>query len=233
MTRRHLIIIFVLSILSITLLVALFFRANTADGTLVVLSAPDSLRMNCDKISKNITSKQPISIQSGQYTCTFSADGFESHTTSFTITKGNEGRLVFMLKPQTDNARNELAKPKYDEIRDGVGSHKVVEGGKKIEDINPIIKQLPYYSRWFSIVPCGAHRGGKTKIGICVTTTDKTSEEQVATALKRLEQIDKNYREYDLSINGILIPNKAELDARVAIPCGEGHPSWCYRFIRH
>lgn len=230
MTKR----IKLLLVIGGTIIVALILLTsiNRADAALMVLSAPDRLQLSYDGVrNKNIKSKEKIPVYSGEKTLTFTADGFTPHTVTINAKKGEVVRLLFAMKPETEEARRELSKEKYAEIFEGLAGRKAAGKGRGIEEDNPILQKLPYQSRWISITPCTAQRTKKPEaIAICIKTPLVDSEEHIDFAFKKLKELDKNYRDYEIRINGAPMPTESEIREKKAIPCGEGYPSWCYRF---
>lgn len=211
-----------------------FITQGQYDAKLTVTSAPDVVKMSYGSVKDiSVKSGQAIPIKSGTYTFHFWADGFDVYSQEITIQKGEDRKLLFELVAKSDEAKKELQKTKYRRVKDGIGSHIVTEGGKKIQENSPVLKHLPYEERDMGIRSCAPYRTAlekSHKIGICITVSGRDGEILVKRAYEKLAEFGVKPEEYDIRINNQIIPTEKEKQSKVAVPCGGNKPSWCYNF---
>ena len=203
------------------------------DSTILVYTIPDSLTVSYDTIKdQKVTTRAKHAVKSGSHIYTFRAKGFADHQVKIDLKQGEEKKLFFAMKPLTEEAKKEAKKEKYNDIREAIGGHEATQGGAKISQESPLINKLPHYSRWFYIVTCNPYRttDRSNRLGICIVTTDKTSQSQVDQALSYLKKHDKDIDKYDIKINGKIYPTAEELEKKRVVPCGGNNPPWCYMY---
>lgn len=210
------------------------FQTVTHDTTLLATFAPETVKMSYDSVKNQvIKSDKPVAVKSGKHTFSFSADGYDTYTVELDLEKGKERNILFALTPKTDKAKNELKQKKYAKVFDGLGSREVNRVGKEIDKANPILQHLPFEDRDYRVFSCQPYRTNikkSHKIGICITMAGRNGEALLSQILEKLAKLGATPDNYDMKVNNYIIPTKKEKDSRAAVPCGNGRPSWCYKF---
>lgn len=183
-------------------------------GQITLRGIPEKVTLtSSDGLVLEISDREPVSLSVGKYSFVISAEGFESITREVIIEKGETTTLAFRLTPITQDATKESEDPKYDSVKEAITGDAMTRGGAEIEAANPILKHLPLYDVYIRIVACSAYRDetiSKGKIGLCITVIDEKNDFYVKEALELLRETGEDYDEYDIKINGVIYPNKAE-----------------------
>lgn len=122
-------------------------RVDTTPVSLLI--SPDKAEITFD--NQKATGSQVVHIKPGAYDFKASRSGFEDKTIHVEVKKGSPLKLVFALKPLTNEAAKEAqSSSKISEI-DKTTTDRLASEQKSLEKANPVIKKLPIKNLIYSI----------------------------------------------------------------------------------
>lgn len=122
-------------------------RTNTTPVSLLI--SPDKAEIAFD--NQKVTSSQVVHIKPGTYDFKASRSGFEDKTIRTEVKQGSPLKIVFSLKPLTQEASKEaLSSSKISEI-DKTTTNRLANEQQTLEKTNPVIKKLPIKNLLYSI----------------------------------------------------------------------------------
>lgn len=177
----------------------------TPHGSLIIKSVPDSLTMSYNNTVRTVhANSTTITIPTGKYTISFTADGFGAHSESMSIEDGKTYTVWFLLTPYSDAAKAEYANTKYASIKEGIAGYNSYKSSEQLVPKYPILKYLPINTLTYSIELCPPYAstdGRVAKIGVCITVTDSNDKDQVAAAVNELTSRSLNLSDYIIYVN--------------------------------
>ena len=122
-------------------------RTNTIPVSLLI--SPDKAEIAFD--NQKVTGSQVVHIKPGTYDFKASRSGFEDKTIRTEVKQGSPIKIVFSLKPLTQEASKEaLSSSKISEI-DKTTTNRLANEQQTLEKTNPVIKKLPIKNLLYSI----------------------------------------------------------------------------------
>lgn len=195
-------------------------------GTLFITSVPDKISVEIQGHTRHIntSSQRSIPLPVGSYDITFRAEGFAAHTVPMTIQDKEEKDIAFILQPETDAARREIEKSKYEEPKGAAEAYKMQQQIEQLAKAAPIVEKLPLNAKWYTITQCPPSRVGLgLRTGICI----RGLESHMAEAYRALVALGYDLGPYDISVNDVLLPNKNDVANGWAEPCKESVNGYC------
>lgn len=184
-------------------------------GYIIVSSVPESLRLTYgDKtitIRANDGAKIPVA--TGVYMFTFTANGFDSYSSTITVEQDKSYDMVFSLTPRTDAAKKEAALDKYKTVYERVVGYSLGKESAQYAERYPILKILPISTLQYTIESCEPYAttsGAISRIGVCITVTDTQDTSQIDAAIAELRKNSYNPDDFIISINGHRYPSSQE-----------------------
>jgi hypothetical protein len=122
-------------------------RANTTPVSLLI--SPDKAEIAFD--NQKVTGSQVVHMKPGVYDFKASRNGFEDKTIRVEVKQGSPLKLVFALRPLTNEATKEAqSSSKISEI-DKTTTDRLASEQQELEKANPVIKKLPIKNLIYSI----------------------------------------------------------------------------------
>ena len=183
-------------------------------GYLNINSVPESISMAYNgTVYKVKANGNAITLPVGNYTISFTSDGFGAYSEKITITQNKTSDVWFLLTPYSDTAKKEYVNTKYDLVKEGIAGHNSYASSQELVPKYPILQMLPINTLMYSIELCPPYAttdGSVSRIGICITVTDINNKSQVDAAIAELTNKSYNPDDYIITINDHHYPTTRE-----------------------
>lgn len=184
--RRSIKAVLLLGGLAVIAIVAMlvYNALSTPKSGVKLVLVPNEVELRYNNTTNSVKNNQVLKLHPGDYTLQFSRDGFEPEVHNVKVSEGKTTSLMVALKALTPEAKRMISDPDSQRRLEMISGYEIDKGGSKLEEDNPILKELPIVDKYFVINPCEAMYK-KSGIALCIQAIDDFHYNRALEELKR------------------------------------------------
>ena len=189
----------IIGILAGVIVVGLIIYALIPRATITFAVAPEEVTAIINGEERQIKNGESVTVAPGEIVIELRRDEFETTGETFVIANRESREVLIALEPLTENARQLLLNDGSQLVIQRIGGRAVEEGAAQLREQYPILNDLPYNDRFYSIVICNSEREGAepTDLAVCVRLFEPQARQS---ALDTIERLGYSLDDYEIIV---------------------------------